>query len=544
MGRSAQRAWAGKGATKSNLAVCANAGRNFGSEKRTLTRPDHGEQLRWAGRKESVSCPIISFPPAVSAAVASALLALTLGVAPGCGGGNSPAGKPSVNLSSAATRDTSPDPKFVTGDNPVPGEYIVSLTDEALASGGGGTTASSAASAPSDSPDGTTSATIDDSPESQVASSLCGQYGGQVGKSYNGFGCFLTSSMTDSQARAMSHDPRVEFVEQNCEVEYQVSSEDDAAQSGTTTRAVQSSAPYGLDRIDQRDLPLNAEFNYNATGQGVHVYVLDSGVRADHVEFEGRATNDWSHYAENYDNNGHGTMVASIIGGKTVGVAKKARLHSVKVFSAANKVYVGVRWVWFSVSLKSSVIDGMNWVKDHHQKPAVANLSITNNFSGFDGWFVKHTYFPAVAKAMKGLIAKGIIFVCSAGNDSDTAANTTPADRTEAIVVGSVDSNDNIAEDSNYGDRLDVFAPGVGVYKATNAAPDRYDVLADGTSFAAPHVTGVVALYLQTHPNARQEEVETWLKANASVGKVHFETSNKGAGIAATTPNRLLFTNQ
>lgn len=304
--------------------------------------------------------------------------------------------------------------------------------------------------------------------------------------------------MSEAEAVALSGEPEVEYVQENGVI------------SASTT---QSNPVWGLDRIDQRDLPRDLRYNFAnvSTGAGVHAYVVDSGIQIFHEEFRSstganRASHDanfvWWDWNGINDCNGHGTFVAGVIGGRQVGVAKDVRLHNVKVLDCGGN---GTTW---------SVIDGIDWVTNNHVKPAVVNLSLG---SGID-----YGVEDAIRNSMR---LKGLTFVVAAGNDNEDAKDTSPARMPEVITVGAMRQGDDKRSDfSNFGPAVDLFAPGESI---TSASHDPLDdgvfnnlTAGDGTSFAAPHVTGVVARFLQTFTNVSPAVVEGAIRNAATPNKI------------------------
>jgi subtilisin family serine protease len=311
----------------------------------------------------------------------------------------------------------------------------------------------------------------------------------------------------DAAAAALARDPNVRYVEQ-----------DQVVGAGT----VQTSAPWGLDRADQRSLPLSTDFSYFRTGAGVRAYVLDSGIRMTHSEFGGRASTGYD-FVDNdtdaSDCNGHGTHVAGTIGGALYGVAKGVSLVAVRVLDCAG--YGDV----------SRSIAGVDWITAHAVKPAVANMSFWSLPSG------------SLDNAVRNSIASGVVYTIIAGNGTSNdnhpanACSFTLSDVTQAIVVGATTSADQEASFSNYGTCVDLLAPGVGILSAWIGS-DTDSKYEDGTSMAAPHVAGAVAQYLEQFPTASPSTVASALTGNASLNKIALSGTSAGAG----TPNKLLYT--
>jgi subtilisin family serine protease len=279
-----------------------------------------------------------------------------------------------------------------------------------------------------------------------------------------------------------------------------------------TIEVAQTPATWGLDRIDQRDLPLNNTYNYTKTGSGVRAYIIDTGILTTHTQFGGRASHGYdfvNNDADATDCNGHGTHVAGTVGGSTYGVAKAVALVAVRVLNCSGS------------GTTTGVISGVNWVRQNAVKPAVANMSLGGGASS------------SLDQAVNNAINAGITFAVAAGNSNFIACFYSPARVGAAITVGATTSTDARASYSNYGSCLDLFAPGSSITSAWYTSTTATAVLS-GTSMATPHVAGAAALYLQGAPTASPATVRNAIVNAATTGKV----TNRGG----SSPNRLLYT--
>ncbi|MER5795752.1 S8 family peptidase [Streptomyces sp. NPDC001980] len=344
---------------------------------------------------------------------------------------------------------------------------------------------------------------------SAAGGDVAARYGAKISHTYgtvlNGYAVEASAA----QARRLAADSRVASVVQDSRV--RLTRTRTNTQRNTRKNIQRNPPSWGLDRVDQARLPLNRSYTSpGSAGAGVTVYVIDTGVRITHADFGGRASYGWDFVGNDGsagDGNGHGTHVAGIIAGTRYGVAKKARVVSVRVLDDTG------------AGTTAQVIAGVDWVTAHARRPAVANLSLGGYHSA------------QLDTAVRNSIKAGVTYTVAAGNDGLPAARSSPADVPQALTVGATDRTDTRAGFSNYGSAVDLFAPGVAITSDANAS-DTARATYSGTSMAAPHVAGAAALYLAGHRKATPAQVAKALIAGAASGKV----SGAGRG----SPNRLL----
>ncbi|MDH7515398.1 MAG: S8 family serine peptidase [Bacteroidota bacterium] len=331
----------------------------------------------------------------------------------------------------------------------------------------------------------------------EVTDRLVAEHGGKVLFKYRhairGFAATLPPQAVD----AIRRNPMVAYVEPD---------------GIATAWGDQTNPPsWGLDRIDQRTLPLDQHYFYLQDGSGVTVYIIDTGIRPDHVEFYGRVLTGYD-FVDNdndaNDCNGHGTHVAGTVAGTNVGVAKNARLVPVRVLDCTGSGY----YSW--------IIAGIDWVTSTHNGPSVANMSLGGSYS------------QALNDAVNNSVGSGVVYTVAAGNEHKNACGYSPASAADAITVAATTSTDARASYSNYGTCVDIFAPGSSITSATYTSTTSYATWS-GTSMAAPHVAGVAALYLAAYPNLTPGDVTDAILNSATIGVL----TNIGTG----SPNRLLY---
>lgn len=271
--------------------------------------------------------------------------------------------------------------------------------------------------------------------------------------------------------------------------------------------------PWGLDRINQRSLPLDASYTAATTGSGVDVYIIDTGINGNHTEFTGRMGVGFTAFSgSTADCQGHGTHVAGTVAGSSVGVAPGATIFPVRVLGCDGR------------GTSTSTLDGLTWVlnrvKANPNRPAVANMSLGGDAN------------QATDDAVANLVAAGVHVAVAAGNDAKDACLVSPARNPISVTVGATDNTDKMASFSNRGSCVQIFGPGVGINSALNSNNTGYQVL-QGTSMASPHVAGVLALWAQAFPTATPLQLKTMLLAQASTGKV--------SGLTTGSPDRLLY---
>ncbi|MFC5110461.1 S8 family peptidase [Kibdelosporangium philippinense] len=333
------------------------------------------------------------------------------------------------------------------------------------------------------------------------AASLTQKYGGTVKFTYkaalNGF----AADMTAQQARRLAADPAVDYVQ--------------ADQMMRITATQQNPPSWGLDRIDQRNLPLNNAYTYPNTASNVNAYIIDTGILLTHSTFGGRARTGFDAITSGgtaNDCHGHGTHVAGTVGGSQYGVAKGVQLYAVRVLSCSGS------------GTTAQVVAGVDWVTANHRKPAVANMSLGGGAN------------TSIDAAVRRSIAAGVTYAIASGNsDGANACSFSPARVTEAITVNASTNTDARASFSNIGNCTDLFAPGQSIVSSwigSNTATNNIS----GTSMATPHVAGAAALYLSTAPTATPAQVQSTLISRSTPNVI----TNAGTG----SPNRLLFVQQ
>ncbi|MGH2698343.1 MAG: S8 family peptidase [Actinomycetota bacterium] len=321
--------------------------------------------------------------------------------------------------------------------------------------------------------------------------------GARVLQRYNHALDGFAAKLSERSLEALRSNPHVAYIE---------------ADSRVMASDTQSPVIWGLDRIDQRNLPLSNSYTYNATGTGVTAYIIDTGIRFSHSQFGGRAISGYDAVdgGSADDCNGHGTHVAGTVGSTTYGVAKNVRLVAVRVLNCQGS------------GTNSGVIAGVDWVTGNHAagQPAVANMSLGGGANS------------ALDNAVNNSISDGVSYAVAAGNDNRNACNYSPARVGAALTVGSSTSSDTRSSFSNYGSCLDLFAPGSSITSTWHTSNTATNTIS-GTSMATPHVAGVAALYLQGSPTASPSTVRNAIVNSAIPGAL--------SGVGSGSPNLLLF---
>ena len=375
-----------------------------------------------------------------------------------------------VPVPSMSQDAVAPAPKLIRSADPVPGLYVVVLADQPSADA------------------------VD-----AIATTLTSTHGGTITHVYKYALQGFAVETSEASAESLSNDPAVEFVEEA---------------GRFTTSDTQPNPPWGLDRIDQRDLPLNGTYRYGRTGQGVNVFIIDTGIYYGHNDFNGRAFWGYDVFGgSGGDCHGHGTHVAGTAGGNTYGVAKAVTLYSVRVFDC------------FGNGDSTTVLGGVNyvtWAAMNGARPAVANMSLAGAGN------------TAVDSAVVNSINAGVTYVVAAGNNGQPASNFSPARVPQAITVAASDGNDWWAGFSNHGSPpVDIIAPGVSVLSAGLGSPNAQATM-NGTSMASPHVAGAAARCLQANPSMTPAQVTSCVLNAATVDTIN--------AVPGGTVNRFLYT--
>ncbi|EMI2663555.1 S8 family peptidase [Acinetobacter baumannii] len=340
----------------------------------------------------------------------------------------------------------------------------------------------------------------DAGPSKDFAQNIAKQHAGKVLQSYDtvlkGFAIYLPDTAGAAFIEAMKKNPHVLSVES-----------DTIVNIDATT---QSNPDWGLDRIDQKALPLNSAYSYLQTGSGTTAYIVDTGILSSHQEFSGRVLSGYTAISDGNgttDCNGHGTHVAGTVGGTTYGVAKNVNLVPIRILGCDGS------------GASSNVIAGLDWILKNGKKPAVVNMSLGGATSS------------SLDSAVENLYNNGYVMVVAAGNSNTDACTSSPARVSKAITVAATDNTDTRASYSNYGSCVDIFAPGSQINSSWIGNNTATKIL-NGTSMATPHVAGVVAEMLQSTPTASPQTISTNLLNQASSNVVKNPSGS---------PNRLLY---
>ncbi len=349
----------------------------------------------------------------------------------------------------------------------------------------------------------------DGAPAGQVAHALAAAHGAAVGRTYrHALNGALLVGLSDGAARALAKQPGVKWVE-----------EDGVVTLVNHVTSPQTNPPsWGLDRIDQRALPLDSSYTFNLDGAGVDVYIIDTGIRETHVDFNGRASRDFDSVGDGQNGNdchGHGTHVAGTAAGDAHGVAKSARIHAVRVLNCSGS------------GSFAGVIAGVDFVTQQAQNhplapnpPFVANMSLGGGANS------------SLDTAVDNSVGAGVFYAIAAGNSATDACTTSPARAAQAYTVASSTISDARSSFSNFGTCVEIFAPGSSITSAW-ATSDTATNTISGTSMASPHVAGVAALVRDEFPAFTVSQVKTEVTARATCGVI----TSPGSG----TPNLLVY---
>lgn len=334
----------------------------------------------------------------------------------------------------------------------------------------------------------------------EFAQGIAKQHGGRVLQTYDavlkGFAIYLPDVAGTAFVEAMKKNPKVVSVEN-----------DTIMKIDATT---QSNPDWGLDRIDQKNLPLDSAYSYSQTGSGTTAYIVDTGILSTHQQFSGRVLSGYTAISDGNgtsDCHGHGTHVAGTVGGSTYGVAKNVSLVPIRILGCDGS------------GASSNVIAGLDWILKNGKKPAVVNMSLGGEANA------------SLDSAVENLFNNGYVMVVAAGNSNTDACSTSPVRVSKAITVAATDSTDTRASYSNYGSCVDIFAPGSQINSSWIGSNTATKVL-NGTSMATPHVVGVVAEMLQSTPTTTPQTISTNLLNQASSNVVKNPSGS---------PNRLLY---
>ncbi|MFL4394475.1 S8 family serine peptidase [Acinetobacter pittii] len=334
----------------------------------------------------------------------------------------------------------------------------------------------------------------------EFAQGIAKQHGGKVLQTYDavlkGFAIYLPDVAGTAFVEAMKKNPKV------------VSVENDTIMKVDAT--TQSNPDWGLDRIDQKNLPLDSAYSYLQTGSGTTAYIVDTGILSTHQQFSGRVLSGYTAISDGNGTNdchGHGTHVAGTVGGSTYGVAKNVSLVPIRILGCDGS------------GASSNVIAGLDWILKNGKKPAVVNMSLGGEANA------------SLDSAVENLFNNGYVMVVAAGNSNIDACSSSPARVSKAITVAATDSTDTRASYSNYGSCVDIFAPGSQINSSWIGSNTATKVL-NGTSMATPHVVGVVAEMLQSTPTATPQTISNNLLNQAS---------NNVVKNPSGSPNRLLY---